>query len=153
MTCPDEVYKRFQPSNENGHQSNICKFLAQQITDEIEMEKHKYYEKLSNKLNNPLTNQKKYWTLLKTLMNGKKTPIIPPILIDDTFVSDFREKAELFNNYFADQCCPIENGSQIPETVEVITDKFIHNVEFTSKDILNIIYTLYIFIVYCYVYI
>ena len=143
MIClKDDAFKHFQSRNEDGTQNDIYKILTQQITDEIEKEKHNYYDKLSNKLNDPSANQKKYWTVLKTLMNDKKTPLIPPILIDDTFVSDFQEKAELFNNYFADQCCPIENRSQIPDTVEVITDTFLHNVEFTSNDVLNIIKSL-----------
>ena len=99
----DEAYRRLKLNNEDVFQSTFFKGLTQELTDEIEREKNQYYENLSNKLNNPLTSQKKYWTLLKTLMNGKKAPLIPPLCINNTFITDFSKKAELFNDYFADQ--------------------------------------------------
>ena len=40
-------------------------------------------------------------------------------------VSDFEQKANLFNNYFAFQCAPIKNGRKLPKfsynTEEILT--------------------------------
>ena len=49
-------------------------------------QKKKYYDDLSNKLNNPLTCRKKYWSILKTLLNVKKMPIIPPLNFKKTLL-------------------------------------------------------------------
>ena len=43
-----------------------------QLNEAIQTSKEKYYYDLSFKLNNPVTGQKKYWSILKTLLNGKK---------------------------------------------------------------------------------
>ena len=69
---------------------------------------------LSQSLNNPATSTKTYWTILKIFYSGKKIPLIPPLIINDQFISDFQEKANYFNLYFAKQCTPIENDSSIP---------------------------------------
>ena len=69
---------------------------------------------LSQSLNNPATSTKTYWTILKIFYSGKKIPLIPPLIINDQFISDFQEKANYFNLYFAKQCAPIENDSSIP---------------------------------------
>ena len=41
-----------------------------------------YYRLLSDKLTDSHTSAKPYWSLLKTLYNGKKIPLIPLILIN-----------------------------------------------------------------------
>ena len=52
-----------------------------------------YHRRLSRKLNDKSLSAKAYWTILKTVYNNKKIPIIPPILIDNQLVTDFSEKA------------------------------------------------------------
>ena len=51
--------------------------------------------KLSTKLANPPTSSKTYWPILKTFANSKKIPIIPPLLVNDKFITNFLEKANL----------------------------------------------------------
>ena len=70
-----------------------------------------YYCQLANKLNDPKTNAKTYWFILKTFLNGTKIPVILPLLINGKLASDFKEKANKFNQYFALHCTPINNGS------------------------------------------
>ena len=38
-----------------------------------------------------------YWTILRTFYNKRKIPYIPPLLVNHSFVTDFKEKATLFN--------------------------------------------------------
>ena len=47
-----------------------------------------------------------YWSLLKTLLNGKKIPCIPH---NNKYVSDFKEKSESFNSFFEEHCFLIPN--------------------------------------------
>ena len=68
---------------------------------------------LSDKLNDPHTSATSCWSILKTLYNGKKIPLIPPISINNMLISNFKEKANHFNAFFASQCTPIPNDSTL----------------------------------------
>ena len=77
---------------------------------------------------------KYYWSLLKTMLNDKKVPYIPPIFHDNKFVTDFSKKADLFNSFFEKQCSISENNSVLPSS-----DQYLANIEFTKDDIKRII--------------
>ena len=52
--------------------------------------------KMSSKLANSATSTKTYWSILKTFLNNKKIPLI----LENKLVTNFKEKAELFNTFF-----------------------------------------------------
>ena len=60
----------------------------------------------------PTTSSKAYWSILKTILN-KKIPCIPPIYYRNNYITDFKEKAQIFNNFFAKQCSLVENTSKL----------------------------------------
>ena len=68
----------------------------------MEESKEKYYTKLTSRLAvtsrlaDPLTSPKTYWSIL----NNKKKPCIPLLFHENKFITDFKEKAELFNHFF-----------------------------------------------------
>ena len=70
--------------------------------------------KMTDKLQNPSTAPKTYWAILSHLLYNKKLPAIPPLLADGKFVSDFCEKANLFNIFFSLICTPLHNTSILP---------------------------------------
>ena len=41
-------------------------------------------------------------------------PLIPPLLIDDKFVTDIQTKANILHKFFAEQCTLLRNGSVLP---------------------------------------
>ena len=47
---------------------------------------------LANKLMDPTTSSKTYWSILKTFYVGRKIPIIPPLLINGKLETDFKKK-------------------------------------------------------------
>ena len=69
------------------------------VSQLISENKYKYYNKLAMKLNNPNTSSKTYWSILKTFYNGRKIPIIPPLIKDGKLESDFKIKANHFNSF------------------------------------------------------
>ena len=69
------------------------------------------------KLNNPKTSAKIYWSVLKSFYNDSKKPLIPPLLVNNKIVSDFTEKANLFNDFFATQCTHLSNNSVLPSAI------------------------------------
>ena len=89
---------------------------------------------------NLMASLKTYWSMLKTLLSNKKLPCIPPRLLQDNkYVTDFKNKAELFNLFFAEQCSIIDNSSELPSNLLKKTDKSISSVTFTCDDIATLI--------------
>ena len=41
-----------------------------------------------------------YWSLLKIFLNNKKIPLIPLLFHNNRFISDFKHKTELCNDFF-----------------------------------------------------
>ena len=75
-------------------------FLQSKLNFLIEKSEWNYYPRLSKNSSDPMTSPKPYWSILKTFLNNKKIPYILPLLRDDTFIINFKEKAEIFNNLF-----------------------------------------------------
>ena len=94
------------------------------------------------KLSNPETSSKTYWSILKSFVNDKKIPIIPPLHHNGNFITDFRQKAELFNSFFAEQCSTLQNSSKLPTNLAPRTDQLLTSINFSQDDILKIIQNL-----------
>ena len=80
----------------------------------IKSSKENFYNKLVKKLKSSNTSNKTYWSLMKSFVNGKKAPIISPLLFNNNLISNFKEKANIFYDFFAQQCQPIANNSILP---------------------------------------
>ena len=76
------------------------KAIQYQLHISIEESKEKCYTKWSSRLADSLTSPKTYWSILKTFLNNKKNPSIPPLFQENNFITDFKEKAELFIHFF-----------------------------------------------------
>ena len=120
-----QLFRRFQ---------NMQKLL----TATIAKSKEQYYTRISTKLMDPTASMKAYWSILKTILNNKKIPCIPPIYHNNNYITDFKEKAQIFNNFFTKQCTLVENTSKLP------IDAFkrrnnLSTISFTKDDIAKII--------------
>ena len=109
-----------------------------EVSQLIEKSKDEYYYRLGKRLNDPNTSAKSYWTILKTFYNKRKIPLIPLPLINNSFVTDFKEKANLFNEFFCKQCTPVANDSTLLTLLET-PDVTLSSLEIIASDIGNII--------------
>ena len=100
-----------------------------------------YLKGLGNKLHNPKTSQKSYWKIINSVMNNSRTPKIPPILKDNTFVVKCCEKAKLFNDFFSKQCTLNINDSILPP-FECLTTEKMDSVQINGDAILSLIRSL-----------
>ena len=112
--CKDSDYVKFQEA------TTI-------VSEVISRHKEEYQNYIVLKLNDPMTTTKTYQSILKTFYNGKKVPIIPPLLINDKLISDFEVKANFnistpLQHFFASQCTPLDNSTKIPESQPYITN-------------------------------
>ena len=137
----NRAYRKFV---KNGQPIDKLEEFQQMISDGsklIEDSKRNYFLKTGNTLASPGTSNKKYWSLINTVLNRGKIPIIPPLLENGLFISDFTEKAQIFNDYFLLQCTTIDTGSRIPLNFPN-PSTFISDVPVSDEKILNIIRSL-----------
>ena len=87
---------------------NKLNFLQERLNVLI-TSKFNYLGTYGKQANNLQRNSKTYWSLLKCFLNNKKYPLIPPLFHDNKFVTDFLEKAELFNSFFFKTLFPKNN--------------------------------------------
>ena len=90
-------------------------------------------------LGSKCTSPKCYWTLIKTRLDGRNIFCILLLFYDNKFITDFKEKSEIFNSFFARQCSLIDNGSTLPSLFPLIRDKSLSDVYSSVEDIKNII--------------
>ena len=101
------------------------------------MSKQKYYFKNCKQINNDSIK-----SLLKLFLNNKKIPIIPLLFHQNKFITDFKEKAELFNAFFAKQCSLIDNNSSLPKKLNYLTEKRLTKIRFSEDGTPKIIQNL-----------
>ena len=90
-------------------------------------------KKVPKKLSDPSNSSKFYWSLLKTLLNGKNIPCIPPIFHNNKYIVDFKEKSEIFNTFFAEQCFIIPYKSVLLSQSTLVTENSLANCHFSKK--------------------
>ena len=112
--------KREEP---NTVDYTILNDITLELSNAKSFSKAKYHERFAVKLNDPKTAPKTYWSILKTFVNGSKIPLIPPVLVNNEFATDFLVKANLFNDFFREQCRPITNYSSFSsnQTTDSVT--------------------------------
>ena len=135
----NHTYKSYIRSDKSLQFFNQFQFLQTRLSSLIEESKNQYYTRLSQKLLDPKTSQKSYWSILKTFLNNKKIPCIPPLLHQDKFVTDFKEKTNTFKNFCANQCSIVSNNSELPVTLIRKAHESLSTIDFSADDILKII--------------
>ena len=101
---------------------------------------HSKLGKLScSKLFTPSSSAKMCWSTLKTFANGRKVPVIPSLLINSEFISNFKTKANYFNRFFNEQYTAISTDSSIPSSVNLATNETITTINFDEQLISKLI--------------
>ena len=105
----------------------ILNKLSEDSANAITNSKLSYYRRIASKSNDPNSAPNSYWSILKSLVNSKKIPLISSVLVKDQLVANFLKKVDLFNEFFTQQCNAIEN-----ETTERISSFDISKDEITK---------------------
>ena len=100
--------------------------------------KSSYLTNMGNRVNDPNTPQKSYWKIINRVINKCRAPKIPPLLINNRFILDCREKAKLLNDLFSQQCKPIINNSVLPN-FSLLTNKRIDQITIRNDEIIALI--------------
>ena len=71
-----------------------------------------------------------------------KNAYYPPLLVNNKLISNFREKANIFNNLFVLQCQPIANNSILPTNQLFYAQNRLRDFDIDCVKILKIIHGL-----------
>ena len=93
---------------------------------------------MCGQLNDRITAPKTYWKIISRFLNNKEIPAIPPLLLNGEIISNFSQKASIFNKFFASQCTPLQNSSSLP-IFYLRTDETLSSSNTNDNDILAII--------------
>ena len=105
----DELFKQIINNGKLQSDYGRLQCIGSDLVQSISSSKEKFHLQLSAKLSDPSTSAKTYWSIPRTFVNGKKIPLIPPLLVKRRFANNFFKKANIFNDFFSEQCQPISN--------------------------------------------
>ena len=134
----NRIYRKYKNNGYKNEDKIILDRFRNECFNAITNAKEKYLRHLGDKLADPTTGQKTYWKILNKFLNKCKVPRIPPLIVNDKFIIDYKEKASLFNTFFASQCTPLLNDSELPNLI-FLTNSRINSFEITHDEIKNII--------------
>ena len=134
------ICKSFNANKKNYDAYVKFQTISKELSEMILKGKKDDYCLFSDKLNDTHTSLKSYWSILKILYNGKKIPLIHPILINNKLISNIKEKANHFNAFFTSQCTPVSNNSTLPLVTTPVTNVSLSSISFI--DLLKIIHSL-----------
>ena len=86
----------------------------------------------------PVAQSWKYFLIRKKSTNSTS-------LVNDKFVTDIKTKACIFNQFFAEQCTPLENDNVLPVNQIFLTQSRLSSLDFNEDKILKIIRALNIY--------
>ena len=69
-------------------------------------------------------------------LSNKKIPLIPPLYYNNRFITDLKEKAEIFNSFFSKQYSLISNNSSLPSYINYTTEKRLSTVTLSVEAII-----------------
>ena len=133
---------KYVKENQDPKEFNNIKCLQNELNSIIDNNKQNHYSRLSNKLIDPMTSSKVYWSTLKMFLNNNKIPCIPSLSHQNKYVTDFKEKAEIFNSFFPEQCSFLNNSNKLLSAFLKRTEKVISSISLSSNDIAKIIWDL-----------
>ena len=78
---------------------------------------------------------------MRSFYNGRKVPLIPPILKGNKYVYDFKEKANYFNEFFRLLYSLVVNSSVLPDKSYLIAS-YLESIRISGSDIMKTIRSL-----------
>ena len=111
-----KIYVRYVKNGRRDEDLELLRQSQSRSRRAIKDAKKTYYSRLANNLNDPNLGSKRYWSILNQFLHKRKTPRIPPIRdTSNSIVVDVPKKANIFNNFFANQCSLIDTDSVLPQ--------------------------------------
>ena len=99
LTMKNKIFEQYIANGKSQTDYERSQLISNSLTETIRSSKEKFYCKLFTKLANLSTSSKTYWSVLR--------PVIPPLIVNNNLITNFLEKANLFNEFFSKKCQPL----------------------------------------------
>ena len=109
--------------------------LQKLIYQTLETCKNKYYENIFKKLCSKAITTKYCWSLLKTMLNGKKFLAYHQLSTVTNLLQILVKKLISLNLFLQNSAQLLKNNSVLPSSTNPITDQYLANIELTKYDI------------------
>ena len=110
----NKTYKQYIKNGSLPADKVIWENSKTEVNKMILESKESYLKKQGFRLADPSTSSKTYWKILNGFLNKCKAPRIPSLFFEGKFITNCKQKATVFNDYFAEQCTPFLTGSTLP---------------------------------------
>lgn len=134
----------YRKSKTKPHLWDNFKAMRNKIIEKIKEAKDKHTRAIEDKINkSSTTNDKTWWNLVKQVMNTSKatSTSCPPLIIDDTVITEDTEKANAMNNYFAEQSTIDTSNLEIPNK-EIPQDATLETISISALTVQSILQNL-----------
>ena len=81
-------------------------------------------------------NNKKWWTILKSLLGQAHESAFPPLDYEGNIIVNDKEKADAFNEFFSNASRIDDSNAQLPD-LQPVTDASLQSIEVTVQDVLD----------------
>ena len=82
------------------------------------------------------SNNKKWWTILKSLLGQTNDSSFPPMCYDDRVIVDDKGKADAFNEYFSKASLLDDSNAELPD-FQPLTNMSLEVIQVTTEDVLD----------------
>ena len=134
-----KLYKKYRLSGFKSADKEAVDRIRDQCFQAIKESRENYLKSLGEKLIDKTTSSKTYWSIINSFLNKCKTPRIPPLVVAEKLIINCNEKVKLFNDYFLEQCTPINNGSNLPSGITLLTQSKLNTITVSEELISNIL--------------
>ena len=131
----DRSHKKFKRTRNQYHEE-IFKSARRDAKAAINIAKGLHFDRMFQRLSDPSSSSKQYWSTLKTLYGQKVMPNIPPIKDGDHTYSTAQDKAEILNEYFSEQSCVVVPDNFSLPILAYKTDKRLNTIN-TCEEVVN----------------
>ena len=138
MRKQNKLYKKYKRNGFRSADKTSLETVKLECSSAISFAHETYLKQRGEKLADPTTAKKTYWKILNKFLNKSNIPRIPPLLVNNKFITNCKEKAKIFNEYFVSQCTPFNNCSSLP-AFDFITDQRLSDIGVSSAEIIEII--------------
>ena len=95
-------YDKYKRSKDNVDFEKY-KNVRNKVTYEIRKSKKYQIEKVTEKLESNNLNQKDWWKTSKTFIKPEQSLTVPPLCKDDIIHTNYKDKANILNQFFTEQ--------------------------------------------------
>ena len=140
MRQRNRLYKRYKKQKTSALFDEF-KQLRNKVTSNLRKAKQEYIRSLANKLKTSNLSLQDYWRTLKSFIKPSQTSTIPPLFHENAYISDTNEKANLINNFFAEQSVLDDHLATLPDSVDS-RGPSLDSIVFTPTEVKDILNTL-----------